>query len=265
VAAAVFTLEARRDDDEMLRWFGPACVLGAFSRADYLLAGSVDPGWLSLGDVVRTGCYVLLLVGAAREIRRFRAAQPAVAVAADRRRLARELHDGVVQELGFIRAEAHGLDHGPTRQRILDAAARGLTEARAAVDALASGSDASLPLLLHAATQQVAELHGVRTVVEFDDSVAATPDQAHALVRIAREAMGNAVRHGGARTLDLRLTRDQRGYLLVVADDGSGFEPAETGSTGYGLTSMRDRAAGLPGALELTSRRGGGTTVTVRW
>lgn len=263
-AAVTFTVDARRTDDEMLRWLGAACVLGAFSRVHYMLFPSIYSGWLYTGDVLRTGCYLLLLVGAAREIGRYWQQQPRLAVVADRRRLARELHDGVVQELGFIRSEAHGLPDVAASRRISESARRGLEEARAAVEELDHGDDETVSLQLHRVARELGEQYDANVVVDLDVSVHVDRAQAHDLVRIAREAVGNAVRHGGATHVTVRLTRDLEGRRLVVHDDGSGFDP-EAGTTGYGLTSMRDRAAGLPGELTIRSTVGRGTTVTVTW
>ena len=268
VAAVVFTVQATQREDEMLRWIGPACVLAAVSRIHYTLFPSIYSGWIYTGDLFRTGCYLLLLVGAGREISRYWADQARLAVLEDRKRLARELHDGVVQELGYIRAEAHTIaDDVGTRQRIVDSADRGIDEARAAIDTLGRGKDEEpIGLTLHRAACQVAERYGGEVVVDLDVSVDVTQEQGHALVRITREAVSNAMRHGRAVTIGLRLQRDRRCCRLVVQDDGSGFDPGRLdGRAGYGLTSMRERAGNLPGSFEVSSIPGRGTTVEVTW
>jgi signal transduction histidine kinase len=267
VASVAFTLQATRRHDELVRWLGPACALGGFARVNYVLFPSLYSNWVYTGDLLRTGCYLLLLVGAAREIGRYWSAQARAAVLEDRRRLARELHDGVVQELGYIRAESYAIeaDHG-VRERILGACDRGLDEARAAIDALGRSPDEPLGFVLHRAARQVAERYGGRVVVDVDDSVDAEPEQRHALVRITREAVSNAIRHGSAGSIRIRLEHDQHARRLVVQDDGMGFDPADdTGVVGYGLISMRERALGLPGAFDLRSKPGEGTTVGVSW
>jgi signal transduction histidine kinase len=266
VAAVAFSAQAARRDDVLLRWIGPACVLGAFSRLHYVLFPSLYSGWIYTGDLFRTGCYLLLLVGAAREIDRYWRAQARVAVLEDRRRLARELHDGVVQELGYIRSEAHliGGDEG-VRQRIVDSADRATDEARAAIETLGRDDDLPLGLLLHRAARHVAERYGGHVVVDFDVSVDATRDQGHNLVRITREAVSNAIRHGQARNIGIGLLRDRERRRLVVHDNGQGFDPDTSGSTGYGLTSMRERAQNLPGTLQVTSAPCRGATVMVEW
>ena len=267
LAAVAFTHRAERDRDEMLRWFAPACALGAFSHVHYLLFPSIYSGWLYTGDLLRTGCYLLLLVGAAREISRYWRDQPRLAVVADRKRLARELHDGVAQELTYIVTEGHAIAEPAVRQRITEAAHRGLDDTRAAIDALGFGGQEPLGSRLHRTAGQLTERYGVpvMVLVELDSSVRSTPEQVHALLRIVREAVGNAVRHGGARQVRVRLAGDGRRPLLQIHDDGQGFDPETTPGSGYGITSMRDRAAGLPGVLSIESASGQGTTVEVSW
>jgi signal transduction histidine kinase len=166
VAAVAFSAQASKRGDTLLKWVGPACVLGAFSRLHYMLFPSIYSGWIYTGDLLRTASYLLLLVGAAREIGTYWRGQARLAVLDDRRRLARELHDGVVQELGYIRSEAHLItsDDG-VRSRIVDSVDRATDEARAAIDTLGSDGEDSLGLLLHGAARQVAERYGGQVIV----------------------------------------------------------------------------------------------------
>ena len=266
VAAATFSVQAAQRDDVLLRWVGPACVLGAFSRLHYVLFPSIYSGWIYTGDLLRTASYLLLLVGAAREIGTYWRSQARLAVLDDRRRLARELHDGVVQELSYIRSEAHLIStDGGVQRRIVDSVDRATDEARAAIDTLASDGDHPLGLLLHGAARQVAERYGGQVIVDLDVSIDATPEQGHDLVRITREAVSNAIRHGRSRNIGIGLLRDHGSRRLVVHDDGRGFDPDASESLGYGMTSMRERAENLPGRLNVTSAPGRGTTVVVEW
>ncbi|MGH3336766.1 MAG: sensor histidine kinase, partial [Nocardioides sp.] len=266
VAAAAFSVQAAQRDDVLLRWVGSACVLGAFSRLHYVLFPSIYSGWIYTGDLLRTASYLLLLVGAAREIGTYWRSQARLAVLDDRRRLARELHDGVVQELSYIRSEAHLITtEDGVRRRIVDSVDRATDEARAAIDTLGSDGDHPLGLLLHGAARQVAERYGGQVIVDLDVSIDATPEQGHDLVRITREAVSNAIRHGRARNIGIGLLRDHRGRRFVVHDDGRGFDPDASESIGYGMTSMRERAENLPGKLQVSSEPGRGTTVVVEW
>lgn len=268
IASIAFTAQAVRRNDELLRWLGPACALGAFARVNYLLFPSLYTDWLYTGDLLRTGCYLLLLVGAAREIGQYWTAQAQAAVLEDRRRLARELHDGVIQELGYIRSESHAIPaDGGRADRIIGACDRALGEAREAVQALGHAGGEPLGFVLHRAARQVAERYAVQLELDLDDSVSDEPDQQHALMRITREAVSNAVRHGDATRVRVRLYQDGNGRCLVIEDDGQGFDVAATvaNSTGYGLTSMRERAHALPGTFSIEAALGKGSVVTVAW
>jgi signal transduction histidine kinase len=269
-ASLRFTRQAQEAGEEVLRWLGPGCALLGFARVNYLLFPSLYSGWLYTGDLLRTAGYACLLVGATREIRGYWARQADLAVVEDRRRLARELHDGVVQELSWIKSEARvlsrGAEGGPTVQSILDASDRALDEARAAVDALGRDTDEPLGYALHRSARDVAERHGARVVVELDDAVRADQHQRHGLARIVREAVGNALRHGGADCVRITLEATPAGGRLVVQDDGRGFDTDTAAyGNGYGLTSMRERAHRLPGSCAVTSEPGSGTTVEVTW
>jgi signal transduction histidine kinase len=105
-AAVAFTAQATRAPDELLRWLGAGCALAAVARVDYLLFPSLYSDFVYLGDAFRLGFYLCLLVGAAREVRSYWAR---AAVLEDRRRLARDLHDGLTQELSYIWAQSRRL------------------------------------------------------------------------------------------------------------------------------------------------------------
>lgn len=267
IASFAFASQSARRNDELLRWLGPACALGAFARANYVLFPSLYTDWLYTGDLLRTGCYVLLLVGAAREIRQYWSAQVGHAVLEDRRRLARELHDGVIQELAFIRAESHGIPVDVRSGiRIVNACDRALDEARAAVQALGRTSDEPLSFTLHRAALELAERYAMDLEVDLDESITVEPDQQHALMRITREAVSNAVRHGKPTQVRILLAVADGRHSLSIADDGVGFDGFDaTDAGGYGLVSMRARARALPGSFTVAAQPQGGSIVTVQW
>ncbi|MFI7494479.1 sensor histidine kinase [Kocuria sp. M4R2S49] len=268
VASIAFTLRAANRADPLLRWLGPACALAAFARVNYVLFPSLYTDWLYTGDLLRTGFYLLLLIGAAQEITQYWDASSRVAVLEDRRRLARELHDGVIQELVLLRMEGFSLPPDlPVRDRILSTSDRALDEARAAVHVLGRGGDEPLGVVLQRTARELAQRYHVELETDLDHSIDASPEQQHTLLRITREAVANAVRHGRAGHLHVRLSRDGGRRRLVVQDDGTGFDVIRTtgAEAGYGLISMRDRARTLPGSLEVTSQPGEGSVVTVTW
>lgn len=261
VAAVVFTRRAARDGDAMLGWFGAAWTLGAWSRVAYLLFPSFYTDWLYVGDVLRLGSYALLLVGAVGEIRRYWEAQAALATESERRRLARELHDGVVQELGYIRTEARRSPPGHGVDRISAAADRGLDEARRAIYAMTAPADETLASALHQALGEMSDRYDVAVRLDLDDSVVAPASGHEDLVRLAREAFGNAARHARSSVISVTLNHG----CLVVEDTGRGFDVSRGRVGGFGLTSMRDRAEAINASLSVESSPGRGTRVQVSW
>ncbi|WP_210480642.1 ATP-binding protein [Naasia sp. SYSU D00948] len=268
VASIAFATRALRIRDHLLFWLGPACALAGFARINYLLFPAETPDWLHTGDLLRTGFYVLLLIGAAKEIQRYWGARAYEAVLADRRRVARELHDGVIQELAFIRSESHALpDAAPAKEQIIRSTDRALDEARAALIALEQAGDEELGLVIYSAAREAAQRFGVELEVDLDDSIEAEPAQQHALARITREAISNAARHGHARHVRVRMFQDGARRTLVISDDGDGFDIsiASERRGGYGLISMRERAHALPGDFAIASEPSRGSVVTVTW
>lgn len=268
IASLLCSWRAALTGDVLLRWLGPACALGGFARVNYALAPSLYSDWLYTGDLLRTGFYLLLLVGSAKELAHYWTAQTEEAVLEDRRRVARELHDGVVQELAYIRGEAHAIHEDPElRGRIVAAADRALDEARTAIHTLGRVEEEPLKVMLERAARELGRRHRVTVEVTADGEVEVNPDHLHTLLRIVREAVGNAARHGCAQTVSIGLANHGPQRLLHVRDDGSGFDlqDAVRTSSGYGLVSMSERARSLPGTLEIHSAPGQGSEVRVRW
>jgi signal transduction histidine kinase len=267
VAAIAFTRQATRHDDEFVRWLGPACALGVFARVNYVLFPSIYTTWLYTGDIMRTSLYLLLAVGAAREIGQYWQGQAKVAVSEDRERLARELHDGVVQEIGYARAQSHAFQAVDLERanQVIDACDRALDEARQAIETLGRHRDEPFSVAVARAVHDVAERYHLDFEMHVDDSVTVSSEERHDVLRILREALANAARHGKSSCVTVELTRDSQGRHLVVRDDGVGFDVpfALTRPGSYGLTSMRERAEKLGASFSLDSSPGSGTSVSV--
>ena len=274
VAAVAFTRAAARDTDELQRWLGAGCALAAVARVNYLLFPSLYSDYVYTGDLLRLGFYLCLLIGAMREVRSYWESLSYTAVLEDRRRLARDLHDGLTQELTYLWSQSQRLASHPgdteAVERINGASARALDEARTAIAALTRTTTGSYVSVLRESVEGLAGRYGADAVVEADDAVEMTPAQGDAVLRIVAEAFRNAVRHGAASCVRVTLTGPP--LALVVRDDGQGFDPsganngAKSGSSGgFGLVSMRERADGLGAAFELRSQVGQGTVVEVRW
>ncbi len=264
VAAVRFTREAQQTKpDELLQWLGAGAVLAAFARVNYFFFPSLYSNWVYTGDLLRLGSYLFFVVGAARELVAYWRDHATLAVFDERRRVARELHDGLAQELSFIRSQTVAMAAGVPLQDMIGhvaaAAERALQESRRAIDVLADGVQMPLNEALRAAGEDVALRHGAHVEVHAD-TPPMPPSVAEALIRVVREAVANAVRHGGARSIVVSLVCDNRGLRLEVTDDGSGFDPGEA-RHGFGLKSMRERVEALGGQLHIRSKPGGGTTV----
>jgi signal transduction histidine kinase len=101
-AAAGFVRRAERDDDELAQWFALASTLAAIAAFNFSFDPRLQDGWVYTGDVFRLLFYGALMMGAAREIGRYWRDSIEAAVLQERRRIARDLHDGLAQELAFI-------------------------------------------------------------------------------------------------------------------------------------------------------------------
>jgi signal transduction histidine kinase len=264
-AAVGFARRAERSRDELMTWFAAGAVIAGFARLNYFLFPSIYSEWIYAGDFLRVAFYALILFGALREIAAYQRELAEVAVHRERRRIARELHDGLAQELAYITSQARRLvterDDPPTR--IAEAAARALDESRQAIATLARPVDAPLDSSVAQAAEEVAWRDRIDLRLELERDLQA-PDAVHdALTRIVREAVGNAIRHGGAESVTVRLTCTD-GLRLTVEDDGCGLAEGERGGRGFGIVSMRERAEALGGSLELLPAAERGARVEVR-
>jgi len=264
-AAAGFSRLADRERDELLAWLGVAAVLGVMARVNYLMFPSRYSEWITTGDVFRLAFYGATFIGALREIAAYQPRLARAAVLEERRRLARDLHDGLSQELAFIGAQARTLvERGGGNGAVAslsDAADRALEESRLAIAALSRPADQPLPQALAEVAEELASRSGSALRLELDAHADADEQTRETLLRILREAMTNALRHARAGSISVRL--EAAGALrLAVADDGTGFDVGAV-SGGFGLVSMRERAEALGGSVVLRSRPGAGTTVEV--
>lgn len=193
----------------------------------------------------------------------------------ERHRLARELHDAVSQKLFSLRltASAAGalLDKEPGRarievQRIQDLASEALGELRSVIWELrpAELADDGLVAVLRQHVKVLDRIH--EPTVEWRAPCVPHLDETRAVVvvRIAQEALHNALRHADPGHVTVTLTcREGGGAVLDVTDDGVGFDPVEVERSArrLGLVSMHARANDVGGDLTITSRPGKGTTV----
>jgi signal transduction histidine kinase len=233
-------------------------------------------------EVTRSELLVALAQQATLAVQLTRLAHTAreAAVLMERTRIGQEIHDGLAQaftgillQLGaveeFPSCRKRGSELAVTLSRIRELARDGLAEARRSVMALRL--DQTRRAGLELALRQLAERSTVPGGVSgtFEGGAIDTglkPEQEHELLRIAQEAVSNAVRHARPRTV--RITMNDLGeyWELAVADDGAGMEqsPELSARQGFGLASMRQRASAIGGEWQIASEPGHGTRVSVR-
>ena len=265
VATFGFARMYARTGDAFFYWIAVAAVLAATARAHYLLAAPAGKFWIHTGDVFVLLSYCALLFGAVHEILTYWRRAAETAVLEERRRIARELHDSVAQELAFIARRSRRPGVGPADLMQISAAAeRALNDSRRAIAALTRPLDEPLDEALAQATVDVAARTGAALSLDLEPGIVVTEAKTREeLVRIACEAVANAARHSAAGTVRVELRNGDRIRLRVV-DDGVGFDSAVPTEAGrFGLASMRERAAALGAEFEIHSQPGSGTAVEV--
>jgi len=235
--------DALSEDPELLEAVGAAALLALENRRlEHDLIDSVD----ALRASQRR------LVGAA---------------SAERRKIERDLHDGVQQKLVALRIElelARDLvDDGALDGRLAELAA----DFDEALDELRSAAHGIYPPLLaddglDAALREIARRSTVPLTVDLEDVGRLSEDRETAIYYCCLEALQNVAKHGGdGAAASLRLWRDRKAVRFSVSDDGVGFAPRRPAAKGAGLTNMTDRIGAVGGMLAVRSTPGEGTTV----
>jgi signal transduction histidine kinase/ligand-binding sensor domain-containing protein len=228
------------------------------------------------------GCCVLLLAAVVLGGYRFRLWQMRMrfeGVLEERARLAREMHDTVIQGCAGISALLEALaslreEETSLPQELVEHARRQvrttIDEARQAVWNLrqAQPSGRLLEATLESMARQISAESGINVVCEISGKPFSLTQMAtHELMMMAREAVCNAVLHAHPDRIDVRVAFARSALTLEVRDDGSGFEPAAVFARQdrhYGLVGMRERIEAVGGDFRLDSAPGKGTDLTVR-
>lgn len=194
-----------------------------------------------------------------------------IATVEERQRVAREIHDGIAQELVYVGYEldALGSDIGakPERakesvRRVREHVTRIISELRLSIFTLRTAPEHGLGAALGEYVRSVATQAGIAVHLSLSEDATRLPADAEAeLLRIAQEAVGNARKHAGARNLWVTLHVEPPRALLRVEDDGAGIDGA--GRRGFGLEIMKERAERLGATLRVVPREPRGTCVEV--
>lgn len=190
------------------------------------------------------------------------------AVARERARVARELHDGIATDLAgaisLFKVYMEGRKGQPDQTlknvfEILERLLKHVREALADLRPAQIGPDGLVGDLRRQA-DDFARLYSIRVELSSngtEDQLSA--HQREVVAQVVREALTNVRRHSGSSICRVKMAFDARPFLVEVSDEGRGIITGE--SDGYGLVGMRERAAGIGGRLEVVSTEGRGTTV----
>ncbi|MBE9499306.1 GAF domain-containing sensor histidine kinase [Streptomyces sp. AA1529] len=197
-------------------------------------------------------------------------------IAEERTRIGHELHDAVAQKLFSLRLTAQAatalVDRDPARAKaelheVARLSGEAADELRAAVVELrpAALDEDGLVATLRTQAQVLDRAHSAEVDFVCEGVRALPAAQEEALLRVAQEALHNALRHADAGRVRVSLARRGPSAVLTVTDDGKGFDPGAVRSAGrhLGLVSMRDRASGVGGTLTVRSEPGKGTAVAL--
>jgi signal transduction histidine kinase len=252
-------------------------VFGARSVGFFILTFGRDAR-----DVQRSGLLVALAQQATLAVQLTRLAYSAkeAAVLMERTRIGQEIHDGLAQaftgilmQLGaveeFPSCKKRNSELGVTLSRIRDLARDGLAEARRSVMALRLDQTrrAGLELALRQLAERSTVPGGMTCTFEGGGVITGLrPEHEHELLRIAQEAVSNAVRHARPRTVRITTAEEPAHWTMSIADDGVGMEqrPELYARQGFGLSSMRQRAGAIGGEWQIESQPGEGTRISVR-
>jgi len=264
VAMVGWGLRFRSGRNDLDRWLCLGATLALFAELHYVFTPLLSNRYVSQGDFLRVLSYSVLLVGVWRAIRY---AEFGRAVAEERARVAREIHDGLAQYLFAVSTHANMLKNGAppetTLPQLEEAAAAAQQEARFAVLALSSaGGSAPFDSALRRYIDFLTADGALEVDLEIQDGIRLAPDEQIEVFRIVQEGLANARKHAGARRAEVRIEERDGERFVSVVDDGSGFDEDEI-AAGQGLKNMRARAASIGGGFRLISGPGRGTVVEV--
>ena len=264
LAAITFGDRYRRRGEDLDQWLSIVATLSLFATLSLVFTHDARPALVARGDFLVLFAHAVLLVGLWRAIR---ASEFGRAVAEERARVAREIHDGLAQYLFSVATHASMIEAGAPLDdalpKLRDAVTAAQQEARYAILALSSAAgrapfDSALRRYVDVLTAD-----GLLEVeLEIDHSIELRPDEQIEVFRIVQEGLANARRHSDARHAWVQIGARAGERFVRVRDDGEGFAP-EASEAGQGLRNIRERVGSIVGALQLSSAPGHGTSLEI--
>jgi signal transduction histidine kinase len=207
--------------------------------------------------------------------------QEVVATLRERERLARELHDGIGQTLGYVGLQAQAalqwVRSGKMEKaetvlgRLADVAHEAHADVRESILGLKADSPQGWSFFptLRTYLQKYQTHYGIRTELAVSDGVGEDTFEPAAgvhLLRVVQEALSNSRRHGSAGNVNVRIGLNATHAHVTIVDDGTGFDSNGHGGAGdshFGLRFMRDRMQQIGGSMKIDSKPGTGTVLTL--
>jgi signal transduction histidine kinase len=259
-----FGLRYRAHGEDLDRWLAFGATISLFAELHTVFAPPLSSEYVSQGDFLSVVSYGVLLVGVWRAIR---AAEFGRAVAEERARVARDIHDGLAQYLFAIAGQTSMLAGGAPVEEVVphlqEAAAAAQQEARFAVLALSSaGGSAQFDSALNRYVEFLTADGALEVDLEIERGVALGPDEQIEVFRIVQEGLANVRRHASARRATVLIGVRDGERVVRIVDDGRGFDD-QADSAGHGLRNIRARASAIGGGFRLATSPGGGTALEV--
>jgi signal transduction histidine kinase len=265
-----------------------ALVIAGFAELQQGFYPGVYTGLVTTGYFLRLLAYGVLLIGIYAEQRadlralrganasldRMRITESERAALEERTRLAREIHDGLAQQLWFAKLKFDRLatllpdEVESLSGEVSQALDSALAEARQATLTMRTSIDQELPLadMITRVVEDFAQRSGLRTDLHAAPEVpgAVPPRHQVELMRILQESLTNVRRHADATVVRVRVEVVDGALLLSISDNGRGFELSNARGDGFGLLGMEERAQLIGGHLQVTSAPSEGTLVELR-
>ncbi|HST54958.1 MAG TPA: ATP-binding protein [Solirubrobacteraceae bacterium] len=268
-AALGFARQGGRNPDLTQRLTLLAAALAVGASLAYCATPSLYESRIGNGDILRIGSLLALLFYAAVELLLDERRAISRGIAHERRRMAADVHDLIMQDLSFALANARVIADNPgsasQADTVVEAGERALAGARDVLSGLTRQDSKPVVEAVEAGVRAAAR----NAKLTFNaDSVGAyeQPDELtrDALLHISREAVTNATKHARSKTAIEVTLEYEDDWRLTIRDEGRGFDVDEglDGEAGFGLRSMHERAAALGGSLQVMSAPGRGTTVS---
>jgi len=284
LGALLYRRSYLRDGPVADGYLAVAMLVGAFAEIHFFFYPGVYGGLVTTSEALRLAFFVVLLAGINAESRtdlralrsayatldRLRLSEAERATLEERTRLARELHDGLAQDLWFAKLKHERLvAFVPDEQRelaaeVTQALDSAIAEAKQAVVTMRAGDERDRPLdeLLARAVDDFSGRSGVRTDFASADLPESLPARIQVeVLRVLQEALTNVRKHADATVVRVSAEVDDDLLRLSVIDNGKGFRPEEPIGDGVGVQGMKERARLMGGDLRVISEPRGGTAV----